>query len=87
MKIDGTFKVVDDPHFQLVSVHGTFPGAAPGGKVAKNAPLAYIVMQGKSEADYTSAFKKLKSLVEDDGTPMAVKEVIVDFERAFWNAI
>ena len=86
--VDGTFKVVDKPHYQLVSVHGTVPGAGPNGLVVnKNLPLAYIVMQGKSEADYTSAFQKLKSLVEDDGTPMEVNTFIVDFERAFWNAI
>ena len=82
MKVDGTFKIVEKPLFQLVSVHGTVRRPA----ITRNAPLAYILMQGKTTADYISVFQKLKSLVEDDGRTMQLTRMVMDFEKALWNA-
>ncbi|CAL4088785.1 unnamed protein product, partial [Meganyctiphanes norvegica] len=85
LKIDGTFKITVKPHYQLVSLHGSWK--RPGEVRPRSAPLAYILMQGKAEEDYISVFHELKSLVEDGGGSMKLKRVLVDFELAIWNAV
>ena len=92
--IDATFGIVQRPHTQLLVIHARKPC---GADKFVNMPVAYAVMQGKSEAAYKAVFQKIKDLAEEiddeegddeDVEPrMQVERFIVDYERAIWNAL
>ena len=46
--LDGTFKVVKDPFYQLLTIHAF----VKAGDAMKQLPLVYCVMAGKSKKDY-----------------------------------
>lgn len=46
--IDGTFKVIKHPFYQLLSIHGFIKS----GDDMKQVPLCYCVMSGKKKKDY-----------------------------------
>ena len=60
-KFDGTFKIVKDPFYQLVSIHSLIDS----GHRSESVPVGYIIMSGKSQADYEGVFRKLKTYMED----------------------
>ena len=49
LKIDGTFKVAGEPFYQLVSLHRL----VDFGHCSKSVPVGFIIMSGKTKADYT----------------------------------
>ena len=83
MRVDGTFKLVGSPFYQLVSLHAH----VLHGHQRKSMPIGYIIMSGKTQADYTDIFKKIKELVEEDGTRWNLVNVMLDFEIALRNSL
>ena len=83
LRIDGTFKIVASPFYQLVSLHAF----VRHGHQRKSMPLGYILMTGKSQADYTQIFQKVKEVVEGDGPSWNLVNVMLDFEMALRNSL
>ena len=83
IKIDGTFKIVKGPFYQLVSIHSLINA----GHRSESVPVGYIIMSGKSQADYTGVFKELKAFMEADGSTWKLKRAMVDYEIALRNAL
>jgi len=75
--LDGTFDVVRYPFVQLYGVHAFL--TQDGG--AKQVPLAFVMMSGKSKHDYKAVLKELR---RSGGSPVAV---VLDFEAAVWKAV
>ena len=84
IKVDGTFKILQKPFYQLVVVHGMVnAGVNEGSK-----PLAYIIMTGKTEVDYTASFNELKMLIKNtSGQDCQIKTAMCDFELALRNSL
>ena len=78
--MDGTFSVVKKPFSQLYSVHVFIRHE----KNVKQIPVLFILMSGKSKKDYVAVLRHLKSILPDT---VAVREIILDFERAVWKAV
>ena len=83
MKVDGTFKIVKGPFYQLVSLHCLINA----GHRSVSVPCGYIIMSGKSQKDYVGVFKKLKEFMEQDGRTWNLKTAMVDYELALRNAL
>ena len=83
LKIDGTFKIVQRPHTQLLTVHANIKTT----QHERNMPLFYILMSGKREVDYKRVLEEMKLKVEGGGNPMRVETILLDFEVGLWNAV
>ncbi|XP_060569423.1 uncharacterized protein LOC132727853 [Ruditapes philippinarum] len=77
--IDGTFKVVRRPFYQLMSVHAF----VKSGEHVKQVPLVFVLMSRRRKEDYVEVFSRLK---EKLGDPM-VEWFMLDYEAAAWQAI
>ncbi|XP_052251127.1 uncharacterized protein LOC127874188 isoform X2 [Dreissena polymorpha] len=77
--MDGTFKVVKQPFYQLHSIH-TF---VKKGEDEKQVPLAYALMSRRSKDDYVQVFRSLRRRLGD----LSVEWIMLDFEAATWQAI
>ena len=82
-RIDGTFKIVLTPHYQLLSIHA-IDYTVDMKEVS--IPLCFVVMSGKSQKDYTAVFKELKKLLGGK-EQINLKEVLIDFEVAVWKSL
>lgn len=82
ISLDGTRKVVDRPHIQLVTIHGIINRPR---QRKLSAPLAYILMGGQAESDYIAVFQAIKDIIENIN-PIQIKTIMVDYEKALWNS-
>ena len=84
IKIDGTFKIVMSPLYQLLSIHGY---GITADQKKQNIPLCFVAMSGKRAIDYEAVFRELKNHMESDEQPIQLEEVLIDFEAAIWKAL
>ena len=85
IKMDATFKICKDPHKQLLTIHSTVRNYLhPEGKTV---PLFYALMSGKRAIDYVEVLKELKKFLQQDGHDIMFEDVLMDYEKAMWNAI
>lgn len=88
--VDATFSVVREPHYQLLVIHASTkrPNDAQGNEVTVNLPVAFALMQNKTQSAYIAVFRKIKDVAEQSGgVPMKVNAFMVDYEKAIWNAM
>ena len=78
--LDGTFYVVRKPFTQLFSIHAF---VMSGGNT-KQVPLVFVLMSGKSKADYVAVLEHVRDMLP---SPPAVRGALLDFEKAAWLAI
>ncbi|XP_070568671.1 uncharacterized protein [Ptychodera flava] len=78
--MDGTFKVVREPFYQLFSIHA-FLGDDRMEEV-KQVPIAFVMMSRRRKRDYKAIFQVVKDLVPD----VTVLTITLDFETAIWRA-
>ena len=84
--VDGTFKLVDRPFYQLFSIQGFVEHAG----VFKLVPLAFVIMSRRREEDYVAVFESIKqkcNAQSEDGYGMDLRAICLDFELAVWKAI
>ncbi|XP_053384651.1 uncharacterized protein LOC123549348 [Mercenaria mercenaria] len=77
--LDGTFKLVKRPFYQLMSVHAF----VRKGEDAKQVPLAYVLMSRRTKQDYIAVLTSLRSKLERP----QVEWFMLDFEAAAWQAL
>lgn len=77
--IDGTFKVIRQPFQQLLSVHAFVVHEG----VAKQFPLAFVVMSSRRKKDYVAVLRSLLNLLPTN----SVRQIVSDFEAALWRAV
>lgn len=76
--VDGTFKSVQKPFYQLWSIHGYIKQ----NEHIKQVPLMMVLMSRRSKADYRAVLQYVKSTL----STTAVRAVVSDFEMAVWSA-
>ena len=79
--VDGTFNVVKKPFYQLFSFHAFIQDGS--NEVAKQIPLLFVIMSGKSKKDYIAVMKCMLKLVPS----MSPWAFVLDFEKAIWGAV
>ena len=77
--VDGTFKLVKHPFAQLFSIHAFISN----GEVMKQVPLMFVLMSRRKIIDY----RKVLFVIQDRLGQCAVQQIVMDFERATWQAI
>ncbi|KAK6182207.1 hypothetical protein SNE40_009939 [Patella caerulea] len=77
--IDGTFKIVKRPFYQLMSIHGF----VRSGRQVKLVPLFFALMSRRRTIDYIAILKKIEDLLPN---PPQLKTAVMDFEAATWKA-
>ena len=77
--VDGTFKLVKHPFAQLFSIHAFISN----GEVMKQVPLMFVLMSRRKIIDY----RKVLFVIQDRLGQCAVQQIVMDFERAAWQAI
>lgn len=78
--LDGTFKVVKQPFYQLLSIHCFVKNE----DCMKQIPLCFVIMSGKRSKDYTAVLKAVTEILP--ATP-SVSSFVVDFEAGLWKGI
>ncbi|XP_071956825.1 uncharacterized protein [Antedon mediterranea] len=77
--VDGTFKLIRDPFYQLFSIHSFITH----GTSMKQVPLLFAVMSGKRMVDYTAVLRAVIDLLPATN----VEKIVTDFEASIWQAI
>ena len=78
--LDGTFKIIKKPFYQLFSIHAFVKGNTDK---QKQVPLAFCFMSRRTKKDYRKILKVVKRKLDGSN----VKEMVVDFEAGLWGAI
>ena len=79
LHVDGTFKLVGKPFYQLLGIHTYIKS----GDRMKLIPVAFVDMSRRRAIDYIKVFRSLKKLAPN----MKVEEIVSDFERGLWKAV
>ena len=78
--VDGTFKVVKKPFYQMWSIHAF----VQQGNTCKQLPLVYVLMSSRRTVDYVAVFNQINSVLPIPPHPWAM---VLDFESSVWKAI
>lgn len=78
--IDGTFKVVKHPFYQLLSIHCFIKSE----ECMKQIPLCFVVMSGKRSKDYKAVLNAVLEILPAEPN---VSSFVVDFEAGLWKAL
>lgn len=78
--IDGTFKSVPGPFYQLIVIHGDLGSTSGSTKVE---PLIYALLPSKTEKGYHILFDLIKAVIPEWNPAI----LHVDFEPAITNAL
>ncbi|CAD5126542.1 DgyrCDS14643 [Dimorphilus gyrociliatus] len=77
--IDGTFKIVKEPFYQLVTIHSFVKKSGD----MKQVPLVFIFLTSKHTKAYLQAFQHINNLIND----FHPKRITMDFEKGLWKAL
>ena len=78
--MDGTFKIVSKPFYQLFSIHAFVRGED---RDLKQVPLLFVFMSHRRTKDYKAVMNAVKELTQEN----KVLKVVADFERALWKGV
>lgn len=78
--IDSTFKLCGHPFTQLLTINAFVRRE----NRAKQVPLLFAVMSGKTQEDYRSVFKEVLTILPSDPQ---VKTINTGFEKAVWEIL
>lgn len=77
--IDGTFKVVRAPFYQILSIHSF----VRSGEECKMIPLVFCLMSRRRQKDYIKISQSITGMLQQQ----ELKCVVVDFKIAMWGAV